>query len=190
MTGLNLGERLLFDNLDLTSPEAVINDLIAMIKSETRGIVIGVISKYEGEIEPYKKIIRTPMPGLTAFAQAVSSPLQPKEEIVEVDIQSNLGKEGDPIEKFEFYLGTPAFEQYKYRICFLQHGAANYPVKVVLEQSIADEINKQGKNSNCVYVKSNKDELDALIREIISSKTVIDVMQELINIHFINQAQQ
>ena len=43
MNGLNLGERLLFDNLDLTPPEAVIKDLIAMIKEETRGIVIGVI---------------------------------------------------------------------------------------------------------------------------------------------------
>lgn len=190
MNGLNLGERLLFDNLDLTPPEAVIKDLIAMIKEETRGIVIGVISQYEGEIEPYKRTIRTPMPGLTAFAQALSSPMQPKEEIVEVDIQSNLGKEGDPIVKYEFYLGTPAFEQYKYRICFLQHGTANYPVKVVLEQSIADEINKQGKNSNCIYVKTNKDELEALIREIISSKTVIEVMQELINIHYIKQDQQ
>ena len=42
------------------------------------------------------------------------------------------------------YLFTPAHKYYRYRLFFLQSGIAHYLEKVVLEQGIADEINKGG----------------------------------------------
>lgn len=188
MDRINIGERLIFDNLDLTPPKAIIESLIAQIKEQTKGIVIGVIKEYDGPIEPYKKVVQDSIPSIASMSISSiwNSHIQPKEEIIEVDIQNTLGKTGDELSKYEFYLGTPIYEQYKYRICFLQHGIANYPVKVVLEQGIADEINKRGRNSTCIYNINSPTELEQLMVEIVTSRKVLEIMQELININHIN----
>ena len=188
MDKLDFSNDLIFDKTDLTPPKHIVENLIAELKEATKGIIEGVITNYDGPIEPYKKVVtKMPLPGLTAITSALSSSLQPQEEIVEVDIQNNLGKTGDTLQTFEFYITTPVFQQYQYRICFLQHGVANYPVKVVLEQSVADEINKRGLNSTCTYTRSSPSELEELLFDIIYSKKLKTIMQELINVYNINK---
>ena len=187
MDKLDFSNDLDFDNYDLKPAKQIVEEFIVELKKATKDKIIGVITDYNGAIEPYKKVVtKMPMSGLSAFASAFSSSLQPQEEIVEVDIQQNLGKTGDTLQTYEFYITTPAYEQYQYRICFLQHGVANYPVKVVLEQSIADEINKKGLNSTCIYPCCSPSELENLLLDIIYSRTLKTIMQELINIYNIN----
>ena len=115
MDRINIGERLIFDNLDLTPPKAIIETLIAQIKEQTKGIVIGVIKEYDGPIEPYKKVVQDSISSIASMSISSiwNSHIQPKEEIIEVDIQNTLGKTGDELSKYEFYLGTPIYEQYK-----------------------------------------------------------------------------
>ena len=187
MDKLDFSNDLDFDNYDLKPAKQIVEEFIVELKKATKDKIIGVITDYNGAIEPYKKVVtKMPMSGLSAFASAFSSSLQPQEEIVEVDIQQNLGKTGDTLQTYEFYITTPAYEQYQYRICFLQHGVANYPVKVVLEQSIADEINKKGLHSTCIYPCCSPSELENLLLDIIYSRTLKTIMQELINIYNIN----
>lgn len=176
MDKLDLSGKLSFDNADLTAPDIVVGNLVSQINDETNGIIMGNVETYDGSVISYTK---------TAVLSGLQAALDLGDK--KVDIQDFLGKQGEESNKFEVYLTTPVFEQYQYRICFLQYGVANYPVKVVLEQSIADEINKRGVQSNYIYNCNNRTELEDLFRSIIYSKKVIGVMQELINIHQIHK---
>lgn len=171
MEKLNIGEKLNFENVDLTAPNVVLEHFSKQISDETNNIICGNVINYDGAIMSSHKSI---VPSIKLALEQT------------VDVQESLGKIGDVTNKFEFYLSTPSFENYKYRICFLEFGVANYPVSVVLEQSIADSINLQA-NSNYVVKCDNNEEFKELVFKVISSKRVIEVMQELIYINQINK---
>ena len=124
--------------------------------------------EYEGPIESYDQ--------LSAFA-SIASALGTS--VIHKDIQDNLGAIGYQNFKFEFFLTAPKIENYKYRILFFEYGIGMYPVKIVLEQGIADEIFKK-ENANYIIEYETKNELENVIINILKTKKVIKVMQELI----------
>lgn len=170
MDFFDLSNKLNFDEIDLTAPNIVVEKLVAQIEMVTKGIVKGTVKSYSGHIVSYRKPV---LSGLQAVINGLDQ---------EVDVQGSLGKIGDTASKFEFYLSTPAFEQYKFRICFFQFGVANYPVTVVMEQGIADCINNLP-NSDYIISCINPKELEDLIVNIMYSKHIIHIMQELIHIN-------
>ena len=95
------------------------------------------------------------------------------------DIQDNLGAIGYQDYKFEFFLTASNIENYKYRVLFFEYGIGMYPVKIVLEQGIADEIFKK-ENANYIIEYATKAELENVILNILKTKKVTNVMQELI----------
>lgn len=74
---------------------------------------------------------------------------------------------------------TSKLEDYKYRVLFFEYGIGMYPVKIVLEQGIADEIFKK-ENADYVVEYATKTELENVILNILKTKKVTKVMQELI----------
>ena len=68
---------------------------------------------------------------------------------------------------------------------FVKYEVSNYPVTVVLEESIAKSIS--GTNSGYIYTCNTRDELEELIVSVLTSKRIIKVMQELIRV---NQAKK
>ena len=74
---------------------------------------------------------------------------------------------------------TSKLEDYKYRVLFFEYGIGMYPVKIVLEQGIADEIFKK-ENADYVVEYATKTELENVILNILKTKKVAKVMQELI----------
>lgn len=67
----------------------------------------------------------------------------------------------------------------------MQYDIANYPVNVILDESVAESISDA--NRGYVYRCNTREELENLIYNIFSSKRIITVMQELIRI---NQAKK
>ena len=180
MEKIELKDKLSFNTEDLTAPNIVIENIVSQINGETDGMVFGSVEEYEGAVESYV----SPSVLNSTFVRIGTK----------VDIQESLGKIGDEVHKYEFFLNTPVYEQYQYRVCFIEYGTANYPVKVIVEQSIADEINKSGYNSKYVYLcrnrselENNRSELEKLIISVIYSQKVIGVIQELINIYQIHK---
>ena len=170
---INLSEKLDFNDIDLTEPDQVIIDLIKQISEETSGIILGNIIPYDGHIFSHKKH------GLEGLKAALGAADQT------IHIQTTLGAQGDNSKKFEFYLSTPSYKQYKYRICYLKYGVSNYPATVVLDQNIINEICPD--DSNYVLSCNTRSELEDLFIQIIYSQRVLKVMQELIRI---NQVQK
>lgn len=172
---LNLGGKLDYTDIDLTAPDIVINEVLEELPVETKGLICGKIQPYNGHIMSYTK-----SSGMASLAFALGT-AQDKE----VDIQDDLGKIGTETHKFECYLFTPEYEKYRYRMFFVKYNVSNYPVTVVLEESIAKSISRT--NSGYIYTCNTRDELEELVVNILTSKRIVTVMQELIRV---NQAKK
>ena len=165
---LNISERLDFNDIDFTAPEEVISEILTQLSEETNGIILGKIAAYNGQVMSYRRV-------------GISFSLDLGMADKEVDIQSELGKIGQETHKFECYLYTPEYDKYKYRVFFVKYDTANYPVDIILEESVARSI--PGANSGYVLTCATREELEELMYKIFSSKKLISVMQELIRIN-------
>ena len=157
-----------YDDDQAVSPDTVVAELGNQLEKATNGFIKGVVREYNGPIESYDQ-----MSAFASIASALGTSL------VHRDIQDNLGEIGYQEYKFEFFLTTSKLEDYKYRVLFFEYGIGMYPVKIVLEQGIADEIFKK-ENADYVVEYATKNELENVILNILKTKKVTKVMQELI----------
>ena len=171
---LNLNGKLDFADIDLTAPDIVINELLEQLPDETNGLICGKIQSYSGHVMSYTRN------GISTIALALGNTTDR-----EIDIQEDLGKIGTETHKYECYLYTPEYEKYRYRMFFVKYNLSNYPVTVVLEESIANSIS--GTNGGYIYTCNTRVELEELIVNVLTSKRIITVMQELIRV---NQAKK
>ena len=165
----DFAEKLDFSNIDLTAPEKVIDEILSQLPKETNDIIHGKIQLYDGKVFSYNKI------GLFEITQGLGNTERT------VDIQHDLGKIWQETHKFECYLYTPEYEKYKYRVFFVKYDISNYPVNIILDESVSDSIS--GSNSGYIYTCNTREELEDLIFRIFNSKRIITVMQELIRIN-------
>ena len=163
-----------FSDIDLTAPNVVVAEIASQIAESTNNIIHGNITPYSGHVFSYRQ---KGFSGLTAALGTTDK---------RIDIQTTLGRQGEEQHKFEFYLQTPSYKSYKFRICYLQHGISNYPVTVVLEQNVANSIFSD-QNANYIIKCIDRTSLEDLIVRVIYSKPVIGVMQELIRINQIKK---
>lgn len=170
-------DKLDFSDIDLTAPVRVVEEIMSRLSVESQGIIHGTIAKYDGPITSYTKA------GWSALREALGT------IDTTVDIQTTLGKSGDEDHKYELYLHTPSQQHYKFRILYLQYGIAHYPVKVVLEQGVANDIHIDA-DKEYIISCSNRTELESLIMSILNSKRIIQVMQELIRIHQVQKGNE
>lgn len=166
---LNISDRLDFNDIDLTAPEKVISGVLDQLSQETNGIICGNIDTYGGHVMSYTKA------GFSSVALALGTADK------EVDIQNDLGKIGQETHKFECYLYTPEYDKYKYRVFFVKYDTSNYPVNIILEESVARSI--ASGSSGYVLSCATREELEELMYKIFNSKKLISVMQELIRIN-------
>lgn len=167
---IDLSGKLDLSEIDLTAPDKVVEEILAQLPEETNKIVLGKITPYKGEIESYTT---------DSLSGAISAALATRS--VEVDIQEDLGESGKASKRFECYIYTPVYEHYKYRVFFMEYGIANYPVKLVIEESVARSIFPESKGY--IYICKNKQELERILVAIFTSKKMISVMQEIIWIY-------
>lgn len=167
---LNIADKLDFSEIDLTEPNKIVEGILRQLNGETKGIVSGAISAYNGHVMSYTTTMNT-------LGSVIGNITQEKH----VDIQDSLGKVGAEIQKFECYLYTAGYTKYRYRIFFMQYGIAHYPVQFILEESIAQSIG--GNGASYIFTCNRCEEVEELMLRILNSKKVLGVMQELIRIY-------
>lgn len=172
---LGLNEKLDFKEKDLTAPDKVIEEFLNQLPEETNGIVLGKIAVYDGRVLPYTT------DAFSGIREMFSTWNKPE------NIQEDLGGIGEEKHRFECYLYTPEYSSYKYRLFFAEYGIANYPVDIVLEESIAEEIRKDW--SGYIYSCKTKRDLDDLLICIFSSKRILQIMQKFIKINQVKKVQ-
>lgn len=166
---LDIKSKLKFDVEDLTNPDITIAEIGTQLESLTNGLVKGVVNEYDGPIESYNTLS-----GMASLVAALGATQK-------YDIQNDLGEIGYQLFKFEFYLTSAKLPNYKFRIMFFEYGLGGYPVKIVLEQGLADEIFKQ-EDANYIFEIQTKNELESTVANILASNRAIKVIQGLINV--------
>ena len=156
-----------FSATNSITPDIVMKDICNELEKVTKGFVTANVCEYEGKIESYDTL-----GAMAALATTLQATMR-------VDIQDKLGAIGEANFKYELYLSASQIENYKYRVLFIGYGIAGYPVKVVVEQDIADELNDR-ENSGYIYTVESKDEFKKLLISILNSKTMQKVIQNLI----------
>lgn len=167
---LDITNKLDFNDIDLTAPNDVVQQIIKELSSVTNNIVHGKIKEYDGHVVSYTK------PGLSGIAEALGT------VSTRVDIQEDLGRSGIEEYKYEFYLFTPKHKYYKFRVCFLRYYTGNYPVTITLEENVAKSI-----SSNNIIKCNSRVQLEETIYKILNSKYVIEIMQEIIRLYQISK---
>lgn len=156
-----------FELVDEFTPEYVIKEKLEQIQTATNGYVIGNITNYEGNIQSYTKPT-----GLGVALRAF------QEGSCDVDIQDDLGEQSDEKHRYQVYLSVKNMEKYMYRLMFVDYGAISYPVTIVLSEDIAMEYTDKTQDT---FIIDSMKELQSLMDRVINSKTLIRLIQNLIN---------
>ena len=166
---LNIKEKLKFDADNIMTPDVTISEIGTQLEALTNGIVKGIVNKYDGPIESYNILS-----GMASLAAALGTSKAH-------DIQNDLGRIGYQPFRFEFYLTSVALPNYKFRIMFFEYELGGYPVKIVLEQGLADEIFKK-ENAEYIFEIQTKNELKDTVSQIIASNRALKIIQGLIDV--------
>lgn len=175
---LDIKDKLKFGAPDLISPDKTISEIGSQIEAATNGLVKGIVSEYTGPIESYDVLS-----GMASLVAALGTSSQ------KYDIQNDLGEIGFQSFRFEFYLASSKLLNYKFRVMFFEYGLGDYPVKIVLEQGLADEIFKE-EDADYIFEIQTKNELEDTVASILASDRAIRVMQGLINVSLKAQNQE
>ncbi len=172
---LEISEKLDFSDIDLTAPDKVIENILLQLSCETNNIISGEIKAYNGKVFSYSYVKK----GFASLAEELQDATKT------FNVQDDLGEMGQEAHKFECYIYTPEYDKYKYRVFFIKYGISNYPVDVILEESVAKSISSS--KTGYIYTCDTREELENLIFNIFNSKKLITIMQKIIRI---NQAKR
>lgn len=162
--------KLNFDNVDTTPPNDIVQGLAAQVNEATKGMVSCEVKSYTGFLDSYETLS---LVGLLDFAKPKSH-----------DVQDDLGAIGYEYKKFELLLTASILPHYMYRLLLFGFGIGGYPVKLVLEQGVAEAIQAP----NYTVIAKNRNELVKIISNVLTSSKSIEVMQDLINATLIHKA--
>ena len=158
-------EKFNFELKDTKTPDEVVREYVSQISEWTKNMVICEVTSYDGCTTSYVR-----KTGLKIVAESWSG-----EE--RVNIQSDLGEQSGIDNKYEVYFTVKGLEHYKYRIMFIRYGAISYPVRVVLNEDIAQAYSGKFQYE---YEVASMDELKGMLERIFSSEYCTKLIQSLI----------
>ncbi len=172
-------ENLLEVKYDVTAtaemPKKILEEQCGNLTRSTNGIVIARVAEYTGNIESYI------IPGISDRLKTSTMQLNEIFEDRKINIQTVLGEMGDEPFTYEFFLSSKSMPDYKFRIMFLKNGIMGYPLKIVLEEGIAEEINDS--NHGYTYMIQNQEQFLVILKKILNSARVTDIVTRLIQMY-------
>lgn len=153
---------------DIDTPYDIVKKQCELLARQTNGKIVARIANYTGPTKNYTK---------PNVLKSISSMYAEKEISIQDDLgEISLGSDFT----FEFFITSTNTPNYKYRVMFLQHGIAFYPVYIVLDESIADELEL---DIDCDSIKCDSDDdFKQILKKILNSKSVVTVINGLLTI--------
>jgi len=153
-----------------TRPEEIVKQQCEHLCRITNEKVFAKVSEYEVGTNDY---IYEESPALTAYNSVQKSFGSQK-----VHIQDKLGDVGTKPEdmyfNYEFYLTSPATPKYRFRIMFFGYVSDQYPVTLVLNSDIANDIDESDR-----VVCDSEEEFIGYLQRMLNSTRVMSVIRAL-----------
>lgn len=168
-----IAKKLNITDVDVKPPYLAVRDIADKIENETQGYLKCVVQAYNGSLDSYEMSVLGSLSGLLDIRK-------PQRH----DIQEDLGPIGYEYHNFELFVTAVHLPHYKFRILLFGYGIGGYPVKVVLEERIANSIHLP----SYIVSAKNKNELNNITYKALTSPKTIEIMQDLINATLIKKA--
>ena len=156
-------------------PEGIVEEQCDYLEETTAGRVLARVTAYSGPTSDYFYTKYTYTDLINVISRIGSS--SPEDKKVKVNIQedlSDINNIPNMYFAFEFFLTSPSTPNYKYRIMFFTYTAGQYPVGIVLDNDIANEISEK-QDIKC----NSEDEFKDAVKRIINSNKVRNVIDTL-----------
>ena len=165
------------------SPKKILEEQCRYLNEDTDGIVIGRVAGYPKKIDLYFETPATDAlsTGLWSSAGSGDEKSGKRSARKKEDIQKELGEVGKEGFTYEFFLTSKGTPDYKFRVLFMQYGITGYPVTVILEEGIADEINHS--DEGYTYSIQNRKKYEELLTMIFGSKRFGEILTKLMQLN-------
>jgi hypothetical protein len=157
-----------FETSKILSPRDIVAAQCQALSDATGGLVYARISDYSGKIKSDKAMSHI----FDALWSASS--IFPTEQ--PFDVQSVLGDNASGSHfTYEFFITSKSTPNYMYRVFFLKHKLDYYPLEIVLDNSISQEL---GSRENVVC--SSQEEFIGFLGDILKSNRMKFVVSSLL----------
>lgn len=164
-------------------PKNILEEQCIYLNKETEEVVIGRVTQYSGNLEThYTSPIESALSnGFLKTLGANVPDIGKAFALKEMNAQIELGEVGEEWFTYEFFLTSKGTPDYKFRVLFMQYGITGYPVTVILEEGIADEINHS--DAGYTYYVQNRKEYEELLSRIFSSRRFGEILTKLMRLN-------
>lgn len=161
-------------------PKKILEEQCIYLNKETEEVVIGRVAQYSGSLEPY---YTTPIASVLSddLERTLGTGISKAFNSKKIDAQTKLGEVGEDQFTYEFFITSKGTPEYKFRVLFMQYGITGYPVTVILEEGIADEINHS--DDGYTYYMQTRKEYEELLARIFSSKRFGEILTKLMQLN-------
>ena len=167
-----------FDVDNIVLPEDYLDIISKKMAVATKDYVLFHVSKYGGRTSSEYDESNT----IAGTVAALSTGR------IVFDIQNELGVvAGDESKKYEFYLSGAKLKNYKFRIMLIEHGLGGYPVRIVLEQNIANELDNKDNSGTYTYYFESFDKFKDFVDRVMNTKFLHQLIQSIITETLINE---
>ena len=157
-----------FHNSNRFRPDTVIANIAKQVETVTKGYVKFEVGEYDGPI----------VPKVGAYQKILISKESPSSDHINDQSEHVIINPSDM--KYEFYLTTPNYKNYKFRILFFSYCLGKYPVNLIPEEGIALELFNEIENI-CIVQINSFEELNQSINSILNTKRIQYIIQSLIS---------
>lgn len=149
---------------NIKSPKDILDEQSKILSEMTNKLIIAKTDEYEGRMRS-GKIGGIKAIGLDVFEER------------DYDVQSDLGEISGNAFRYEFFITSVMTPNFKYRAMLFEHDITFYPVRLTLDETIANELDLD------IYVKcdSSKDFIKILTM-VLNSKKIESVINALLSI--------
>ena len=155
-----------FSNEYTERPDEIVRKICDELSQASKEYAKVSISRYDGAVVSYNRL------GIAKALESLTT--------MNVDIQKDLGEIGDGEIKFETLITAPNIDNFCYRPFFMKYGIGGYPVKIIMEQTIADEVFGK-EDSNYMVQCDNEEELKEIVIKVFNSSIIRELIQGIIN---------
>jgi len=150
------------NNEELKQPKDIVKEQCDELAKLTHDYVIGKIEPYDGPIRNHPSHL-----SVSLAASLTQS----------FNVQNELGDISENRFTYEFFISSKYTPNFKYRVFFLDYGIPCYPLEMVLDETIAKQI-----NMDYNVICNNEEELSALLKRVLNSDKMKDVINSLFTI--------
>jgi hypothetical protein len=160
-----------FKPLATDTPKDIVEYQCASLNKITNGIIVAGVTEYS-ELYPSNDLFPSdklyPSKELSSSVGEVSGGQA-------ANLKNKVGEKAGYGFTYEFYISSIASPNYRYRVMFLQYGTSMYPLTIIMDEAIADELNLEQQT-----VCASQEDFESTLEKIINSDKVGKVISVLL----------